>query len=326
MEFLSHKEDVLRIELTPAGVDAMRRGEGTPAFYAFFDDDILYDPQYASGGTEAQRDVEGRILQNTPYLPSPRITTPVERNILREMENVPLENNVPLGAVQPIGQMAFGSDPTNIPRWNVQMGRGEMDSANSTIRVNGITELALQPTTMLWDFDGRLNPLTIPPELQQLFKDGSRVMVSPDFILLDIQELGVDFSPANFELELYEINEQGTEQQSIALWFKNRPSLVQDGLLLEPYEVQRYDEQVAASDDKLADFYFEILVDREIPDSVICDYNATAITNDRDNLYLQDQGVININTQGRSCPLGRVTTVNGQYVVRKEGDLGEPCL
>lgn len=78
MGFSNKKEDVIYMELTPYGRQLLSRGELSPAYYSFFDDDILYDIQsvstsdtsnYSSGFlSESSGDTKERILQSTPYL------------------------------------------------------------------------------------------------------------------------------------------------------------------------------------------------------------------------------------------------------------------
>ena len=59
-EFFDKKEEVLDIQLTQHGKYLLSRGEFSPKFYAFFDDDIIYDTEYA-GFIETQNDGEKRI-------------------------------------------------------------------------------------------------------------------------------------------------------------------------------------------------------------------------------------------------------------------------
>jgi len=51
MEFFNKKEEVLEVVLTNYGRDKLAAGQFNPTFYAFFDDDILYDVS-GSGYTE----------------------------------------------------------------------------------------------------------------------------------------------------------------------------------------------------------------------------------------------------------------------------------
>ena len=43
MTFFNQKEEVLQIELTQYGKYLLSRGKWKPAYYAFFDDDVIYD-------------------------------------------------------------------------------------------------------------------------------------------------------------------------------------------------------------------------------------------------------------------------------------------
>ena len=76
MEFFNRKEEVLDIELTQYGKYLLSIGELAPAYYAFFDDDVIYDTKYQgdppksdhtgfSGPSENQKDSEDRI-KSTP--------------------------------------------------------------------------------------------------------------------------------------------------------------------------------------------------------------------------------------------------------------------
>ena len=66
MTFFDKKQDVLKIELTPYGRSLLSNGNLMPKFYAFFDDDVIYDWQYTSDSLEAQNYAETRILEETP--------------------------------------------------------------------------------------------------------------------------------------------------------------------------------------------------------------------------------------------------------------------
>ena len=67
MTFFDKKQDVLKIELTPYGRSLLSNGRLMPKYYAFFDDDILYDITCVSG-TENQNQIKNRITQETPRL------------------------------------------------------------------------------------------------------------------------------------------------------------------------------------------------------------------------------------------------------------------
>ena len=47
-KFINKKEEVIQMDLTAFGKHKFSRGEFTPVFYSFLDDDILYDSIYSS--------------------------------------------------------------------------------------------------------------------------------------------------------------------------------------------------------------------------------------------------------------------------------------
>ena len=46
MKFLNKKEQVIDLEITPYGKSLLARGKFRPAFYAFYDRDVVYDSEY----------------------------------------------------------------------------------------------------------------------------------------------------------------------------------------------------------------------------------------------------------------------------------------
>ena len=51
MKFLNRKEQVLELHMTQHGKSLLSRGAFKPVYYAFFDDDVIYDSQYMSDGS-----------------------------------------------------------------------------------------------------------------------------------------------------------------------------------------------------------------------------------------------------------------------------------
>lgn len=67
MTFFNKKEDVLKIELTPHGRKLLSQGKLKPVYYAFLDDDILYDI-VKGGSSENNSQTKDRILSETIYM------------------------------------------------------------------------------------------------------------------------------------------------------------------------------------------------------------------------------------------------------------------
>ena len=71
MKFLNKKEQVLDTLLTPYGERLLAEGKLKPEYYAFFDDNILYEQKYANTSNvtlTSQNFIEPRIQEDTPQL------------------------------------------------------------------------------------------------------------------------------------------------------------------------------------------------------------------------------------------------------------------
>ena len=61
MSYFNKKFDVLGIELSPYGRHLLQNGQLMPKYYAFFDDDVIYDSA-AANFTENNSQIKTRIL------------------------------------------------------------------------------------------------------------------------------------------------------------------------------------------------------------------------------------------------------------------------
>ena len=125
MTFFNKKEDVIKIELTPHGRQLLMKGELKPEYYAFFDDDILYDTQ-AGGFSENNTQTKVRILTDTPSLKPQTTLTGVESKYYDQ--NTTEDDNVlinPIGTNKPSSKKANG--------WEATALLGEFSSSTSYI-------------------------------------------------------------------------------------------------------------------------------------------------------------------------------------------------
>ena len=89
MEFFDPKEDVLELKLTPWGRYKLSKGGFRPVWYAFFDEGVLYNSEWA-GFTELQNDTQDRIMEETPSLKPLNVTEGIQTAITRR--NVEIQN------------------------------------------------------------------------------------------------------------------------------------------------------------------------------------------------------------------------------------------
>ena len=159
MAFFNPKEEVIDIELTQYGKNLLTRGKFKPAFYAFFDNDIIYDSTYA-GFTEIQNETEKRIQSQTPRAHTQYVFSGVEENItkLTPSESDKTETfGFEAFALDPIVEneyalgVSLGNSSLNsnyAPSWNVEFLYGKIDDyrnhiTGSTITAQPIPQLIL---------------------------------------------------------------------------------------------------------------------------------------------------------------------------------------
>ncbi|HAI37798.1 MAG TPA: hypothetical protein DCM40_06575 [Maribacter sp.] len=160
MSFFNKKEEVIEMKLTEYGKRKLELGRLNPTFYAFFDDDILYNTD-AAGFTEAQNDADRRIRFDTPSLRVQKSTTGAETRVNQFQEAVQegqqndigqyviAENSVAfVNTFQDTPQFAqkffLGSDPLGTsdlktqyaPAWHINALAGEISSSQYYQTVN----------------------------------------------------------------------------------------------------------------------------------------------------------------------------------------------
>ena len=161
MQFFDDKQEVMDVVITPFGKHLMSKGRFKPAYYAFFDDDILYDSQWISGSSttvvEAQNSIEPRIQDETPRIKQPSVYTGVETAITQRNEIIrEAISNMPYASGSYVAQDThnhkiynqetlqfygdkhqFMSKPLGrssitskyAPAWNISMLQGEVSSS-----------------------------------------------------------------------------------------------------------------------------------------------------------------------------------------------------
>ena len=163
MEFFDSKEEVIEIVLTPFGRYALSQGDWDPQYYAFFDDDIIYDLRWVSGSSpESQNAIEERIQDKTPYMKSPTAFVGIEsltayqnNEIINAIFNAYGTNNPPFVVQDPVNGIGkiyaqehlqphgdkfdFLSNPIGTselssekyPAWQLTMLKGDISSSTN---------------------------------------------------------------------------------------------------------------------------------------------------------------------------------------------------
>jgi hypothetical protein len=308
MKFFNKKEEVIDLELTSYGETLMSMGMFKPVYYAFYDDNILYDASGSAEVQEIQNDVEARIQENTVQIKTQALHRGAEQEVrglvlfnffaaavldpddpgrgIRTAESAffphRYENEFSLN--EPIGTMELGS--TNAPSWDIRALKGELSGAinyftgstsstdNSNVR--RIPQLDFNVNYKMVIGDGR-GQSTAGGEIEnyiisQVYQDGTFVytLESEPGIILSIDENNAS-SDTEYDIEVYELltGPNGAETLLIPLSFEKERSNVVNDILLDDDELQQQGELDTTID--MVRYYMDIQTDLEIPSEEICD-------------------------------------------------------
>ena len=291
MEFFNKKEEVLEVKLTNYGRDKLAAGQLNPTYYAFFDDDVLYDVS-GSGYTEDQNEAEPRIQSNTPKLKIIPTREGADTRVRRFINEVSSAFNSAIGG--------HTSDPAN----NVQIfksqpygDKGKLDayplgrsSLNSQYAPAWQLQILSNPSSSLAqrylndeDYIEHIPQIDITVDYETYFKRGPIssdsitgylgdtnifLALQENYLMIELMEENTDFEKANFEIEVLHSSSTG-------------------GYVQMSYTPESETEFVASTKDNV-EYFMNILVDDEIPREVIEELNISdaAVTTNANRLKL----------------------------------------
>ena len=296
MLFLNKKEEVLDLKLTPYGKYLLSRGKMRPVYYAFFDDNIVYDSEFG-GFSENQNDTQGRIRELTPQLQTQyKFTGKFEKSI-----EVDFGTGDKLTPTIPSERTSLSSDLGNskpssdkLPAINIRFLKGEADSYNLDYetkfgkkkipQINMTMEYLIDVGKYDFEFEGGEamdehslegaalfyeDQLTSPSIISNAADDGTFLKIINNYILADIVEENTDFKMENFDIEVFEITTDETgEEQLISLSFAKdiRKKIVNNILLDEADEDEDLEIQLTTDN---VEYYFDIFYDHDVDRELI---------------------------------------------------------
>jgi hypothetical protein len=287
MTFLNQKEQVFDIQLTRHGKYLLSKGQLNPVYYAFFDDDILYDTQYA-GYTEDKNKAEERIQEETPRTAVQYLFGGAETAIFTSNKGEELGligstvydkhsfklQDKPDKLLSP--QLPIGTSQSNnnfIPSWTAHFLKGELQSAStvlsSSANVPDNKKIANQQIPQLNTNieykkhifnDGatqqELDAFTKDDFVSEKFSDNSVFTVAKDYLLIRLEEENGVFEKENFEIEFFEVFEEKDDDGNVI-------SSEEQSLLF----LENVFEEPGISN---VDYYFDIQTDAEIDPDLLC--------------------------------------------------------
>jgi hypothetical protein len=309
MRFFDSKEEVLDIQLTQHGRYLLAKGLCKPVYYAFFDDNVLYDDTYG-GGSGDKNSSEPRIQEETPLLRTQYAFTGrdeflFDMEIAEASSTDPDRERVNIYESLNVLPMSLGTtslDSTKTPAIKIQMLEGEIEnleynlsgalrteSTGSVTGVNFYSQQLLKIPQIDADIEFSITAYDLTrPELKfeidttlappTTYADGASIGIGPEQILMVVEEDNAPFDYRNFDIEVFEVNSDTTgpfgEETLTPLSFVKKLEMVENNLLIDKKEAEikagRLNGVKPALDPSYVEYYFDVFVDEEIDDNLIC--------------------------------------------------------
>lgn len=298
MAFFNSKEEVIDIELTQYGKLLLSRGLLKPAFYSFHDDDILYDSDYASV-SENTNFAEVRIQDETPVLKPFYSFVSAKPNINHDFEQEKFGiQKANLSAKKPnlsnIGLSNSSISNLYLPAWEVQ-NLSCLFSSSSTTYTNknnvsaSIPQFEVNVETVFYktnqeqiDDSPKLQELAV---LENITYDNNNVYINVNKpLILKVIENNVDFEYDAFDVEIYKVtlDDDNNEVYSQLKFMKQTDNYNQEtDLYVQAKNLLSNQQDI---DSSYADYYFELLTDKEISNMNVCKF-ILKTEQDQDSIF-----------------------------------------
>ena len=213
--FINKKEEVLQIELTPYGKSLFSLGKFMPAYYSFYDEDILYDGAYGIG-EEKQNNIVTRIKETprlgvqsffTSSIGNTNSTTNISAIEMEQISEASTTFLKPLGSSSPWSDYA--------PAWHITTMSDSVLFSGSSFQSN----MALPTLSSSLNLEYLE---TLEAGLDENSEEDDYIvydLIRNDRILIDILELNTIFkSHGNYDIEVFRaplVTEQRNGQNSL---------------------------------------------------------------------------------------------------------------
>lgn len=236
-KFLNKKEQVFDIQLTPFGKHSLSIGSFKPVYYAFYDDNILYDGAYA-GLTEGQNQIQTRIKEETQYIEGlSRFTDaedepftgtsgatveftdssgdPIERDIPYYEIDLTASLNEPTKTVlkYEIGDAFLEGDRQAAPAWKIVSLEGRVTGTSQKDLLNDLdvpqVNVSLSYNLKIHEADpyGTFFAKNIEHFIatSDIFADNKVIRLHSDDFMMYGEEMNTELLTENFDVEVFEV-------------------------------------------------------------------------------------------------------------------------
>jgi len=283
MSYFDDKQEILKLELTTYGRYLLSKGKLKPVYYAFFDDDIIYDAEYAQI-SESQNSTQTRILDETIFLKPQTTFTGVENSVSRnktliidelqklKQEELQISSDKNYALSLPLGNSSHASEYA--PSWKLNLINGQIDNVeqyidNSTGDSGSLQPYLKIPQIFLKDIvsnikikknDSKIDENYIFLSSKIIGSDTYYASYKEESCTLDILELNTYDEKLNFDIEMF-VEEKNNMDETTwrQLKFNSSIKQIENNLLLDEPIIPK-----SMDNTNFSEYYFDSTVDAEI--------------------------------------------------------------
>ena len=286
-KFINKKEQVFDLKLTTYGRKMLSVGSFKPTYYAFYDDNVIYDRKYANfADAESQNDIHYRIKNETQYLEGLTLFDGVETTLndgsdgvvnffnLESLEAKKIAKRNIYRFDSAIGDAFLDGDTNVAPAWKIVTLQGRIVSSsikNEAININ-IPQIdidsqytkKIQKASFTYDpQDVRVNNLQTDS-----FIDNRIIKLNQTDPLIYIEEANTRILTENFDIEVFEVLSSSVGGETLKRkFFKKQIPQIVDGIMVSPTKINTPEQEVTIDS---VEYYFDILVDHEVQQGLAC--------------------------------------------------------
>lgn len=292
MSYFDDKSEIIGVELTSYGKHLLSKGKFKPVYYAFFDDEIIYDSRF-SLISESQNETQTRLLNETPTTKPQVNFTGVEDRIVNSQKTLvgdkyynlsneqnSIEKNYSLS--MPLGVSSHNSE--YYPAWNFNLLEGKIENIKTFVDNSNNNIESLQPYFKLPQIQLSESVYNIVIQKDAQYEEnGYQFLISPIIdeqnneyyfsvnksdIFIDLGELNVDDIKENFDIEVFIEEEKNISGKNdpIKIWrqlmFPKEKVFIKNDILLDEPENINVDKMII--DHTFAEHYIDILIDEQL--------------------------------------------------------------
>lgn len=262
MSLFDKKQDVMHTELTQYGRELLSKGQFKPRYYAFYDDDIVYDHSFLDVAEE-QNEVQDRLLTNSlSFKPNKYYKSGSFDDV-----DVTIEN-----------QLAHSELANQYrPSWDISVINEDIDSIQNSGSHTITFNLGTHTVKYLKYYKGATPPAPEFEYVSDTLEESNGGQNSgreynwvklPSYIQINFIENNVGELLKNFDLEVFSIETSNNVETLKPLKFVKDPTNIDEDNILTEDQVNIVSEEVLNKFEDLLAKYFIVQTDSQISEDV----------------------------------------------------------